>query len=197
MHASSLVPLRLAAASVAIFALAGSGCQSTAHRAGGAPDGPLRAMERPVDLQRFMGDWYVVAHIPTFIEKHAHNAIERYELDDDGTIATTFSFNKAGPDGPRKTYRPRGFVYNTETNAEWRMRFVWPFKAAYLIVYLDDHYETTVIGVPDRSYAWIMARTPTLPETRLRELETLLAETGHDVSKLRRVPQIRPARSDE
>ncbi|MDP6879185.1 MAG: lipocalin family protein, partial [Candidatus Marinimicrobia bacterium] len=29
-----------------------------------------------VDLEKFMGDWYVIANIPTFIEKGAVNAIE-------------------------------------------------------------------------------------------------------------------------
>ena len=45
-----------------------------------------------VDLERYMGDWYVIANIPTFIEKKATNAIESYKLSDDGTISTTFSF---------------------------------------------------------------------------------------------------------
>ena len=47
-----------------------------------------------VDLPRFMGDWYVIANIPTPFEKDAHNPIETYKLDGDGTIATTFTFNK-------------------------------------------------------------------------------------------------------
>ena len=45
-----------------------------------------------VDLERFMGDWYVIANIPTFVEKGAHNAVETYELNPDGTIRTTFTF---------------------------------------------------------------------------------------------------------
>ncbi|MGB5735066.1 MAG: lipocalin family protein, partial [Thiohalocapsa sp.] len=44
-----------------------------------------------VDLERFMGDWYVVANIPTFVEKGAHNPVESYALNPDGTIATTFT----------------------------------------------------------------------------------------------------------
>jgi apolipoprotein D and lipocalin family protein len=47
-----------------------------------------------VDIDRFMGDWYVIASIPTSIEKSAFNAVESYRLDSDGTIATTFSFRK-------------------------------------------------------------------------------------------------------
>lgn len=159
------------------------GCQSGPARE------PLRAIDRPIQLERFMGDWYVIAHIPAFIEDEAYNGLESYRLAADGTIATTYTFNKGGFDGPLKSYHPTGFIYNQETRAEWRMQFLWPFKSAYLIVYLDDTYETTIIGVPDRGYAWIMARSKTLPEKRYQELVAMLAQSGHDISKLRRVPQ--------
>lgn len=149
---------------------------------------PLRAIDRRIDLPRFMGDWYVIAHIPTFIEDEAYNAVESYTLADDGTIPTTYVFNNGSFDGPLKTYNPRGFVHNQETYTEWRMQFVWPFKSAYLIVYLDADYQTTIIGVPDRDYAWIMARTKTLPDARYQELVDILTKTGHDTTKLRRVP---------
>ena len=31
-----------------------------------------------------------------------------------------------------------------------------------------EDYSTTIIGVPDKSYIWIMARTPTVDEAHLR-----------------------------
>ena len=166
-----------------------SACQTAPAGSVASSPAPLRALDRSIDLERFMGDWYVLAHIPTFIEKEAYNAVERYELAADGTIPTTFFFNQGSFDGPLKTYRPRGFIYNQETRTEWRMRFVWPFKASYLIVDLDPNYETVIIGVPNRRYAWIMSRTKFIPEPRYQELVARLAETGHDVTKLRRIPQ--------
>lgn len=54
---------------------------------------PLKTVEN-VDLPRFMGPWYVIACIPTFIETEAYNAIEEYRLQPDGTIQTIFTFNK-------------------------------------------------------------------------------------------------------
>ena len=33
-----------------------------------------------VDLPKFMGDWYVIAAIPTMIETKSFNAIENYKL---------------------------------------------------------------------------------------------------------------------
>src|SRR5690606_8585824 len=112
----------------------------------------------------FMGDWFVIANIPTFLEKGAHNAVESYRLDSDGTIDTTYTFNKNSFDGPRKTYHPRGFVVDRESNAVWGMQFVWPIKADYRIVHLNDDYTQTIIGREARDYVWIMARTPVIPE---------------------------------
>lgn len=182
----TLVHTYLGYALLAALAGLGFGCQASSSNA--MHQEPLRAIDRRVDLQRFMGDWYVIAHIPAFIEDEAHNAVESYRLDEEGTIATTYVFNNGSFDGPLKTYRPKGFIYNRETNAEWRMQFLWPFKSAYLIAYLDESYQTTIIGVPNRGYVWIMARSKTLPEARYQELVKWLADNGHDISELRRVP---------
>ena len=142
-----------------------------------------------VDLDRFMGDWYVIANIPTFLEKGAHNAVENYALNDDGTIATTFTFRDGSFDGKQKEYTPKGLVTNTETNALWGMRFIWPIKADYRIVYLDNDYTQTVIGRQKRDYIWIMARTPEIPEQDYQRLVEFAASIGYDTSKIRRVPQ--------
>ena len=111
----AIKPVRIAFACCTAAML--SCCQSVAPEVTTNPD-PLRATDRPIDLERFMGDWYVIAHIPVFIEKNAYNAVESYSLAPDGTIPTTYTFNQGGFDGPLKTYRPRGFVHDTTTNAE-------------------------------------------------------------------------------
>ena len=142
-----------------------------------------------VNLGRFMGDWYVIANIPTSLEAGAHNAVESYHLADDGTIDTVFTFRKDSFDGPEKRYTPRGFIKNAETNAEWRMRFVWPFKAEYLIVYLNDDYTHTVVGRSKRDYVWIMSRTPDIAAADYEAILTFLSELGYDTGLIRRVPQ--------
>ena len=142
-----------------------------------------------VDIERFMGDWYVIANIPTFLEKGAHNAVETYELDEDGTIATTFSYRKDSFDGKQKEYNPRGFIRDTESNALWGMRFIWPFKGDYRIIYLDDDYTQTVIGRQKRDYVWIMARTPEIPDADYDRIVDFVGSIGYDVSKIQRVPQ--------
>lgn len=142
-----------------------------------------------VDIQRFMGKWYVIANIPTFVERGAHNAVESYKLNEDGSIDTTFTFNKDSFDGPVKQYNPKGFIINKKTNAEWRMQFVWPIKAEYLIIYLDDDYTTTVIGRSKKDYVWIMARTPVISDSQYNAILNFLQDIGYDISKIKRVQQ--------
>lgn len=142
-----------------------------------------------VDLDRFMGDWYVIANIPTFVEKGAHNAVETYALNDDGTIATTFVFNKDGFDGKRKQYNPKGFVTDTASNAIWGMQFIWPIKADYRIVHLTEDYSQTIIARNKRDFVWVMARTPTIPEADFQAMVQKIADMGYELDKLERVPQ--------
>jgi apolipoprotein D and lipocalin family protein len=142
-----------------------------------------------VELSRFMGSWYVIGVIPTFIEKEAYNSVESYKLDADGTIATTFTFNKGAFDGPIKTYTPRGFVVENTNNAEWGMRFIWPIKAEYKIAYLSADYSQTIIARNARDYVWIMARTPVIADAQYKTLTDYVASLGYDISKLQKVPQ--------
>ena len=142
-----------------------------------------------VDLERFMGDWYVIANIPTFIEKNATNAIESYTMADKGKVNTIFTFFQESPKGKKKTYKPIGYIYNKETNAEWRMQFIWPFKMPFYIIDLDEEYSYTVIGIPSRKYVWIMARDSVLPDEIYDKIIDNLELIGYNISKIKKVPQ--------
>ena len=159
----------------------GSGCQSTYF------SDPIRTMSY-VDLDRFAGDWYVIAAIPTFIETEAYDAVETYSAPVDGQVATTFRFRDGGFDGPEKVYNPMGFVREGTGNAIWGMQFVWPIKAEYRIVYVDENYYFTIIGRSKRDFVWIMARSADISESRYKELVAMVEAEGYDLSKIRRVP---------
>ena len=160
-------------ATVAIILMA-SGCTSQK---------PMPAVDF-VDLQRFMGDWYVIANIPTFVEKNAFNPVESYQLNNDGTVATTFTFNSGSADGELRQYHPKGFIKDTSSNAIWSMQFIWPFKADYRVVYLDESYQKTIIGRNRRDYVWIMARTPKIPESDYTKFVSKVESLGYDINSL-------------
>jgi apolipoprotein D and lipocalin family protein len=174
----------LLAAGVGAVAALLTACQST----GATRALPPLALAPSVDIPRFMGDWYVIAAIPTFLEKDAFGGKENYRREADGTIATTFSFRAGALDGPPRTYRSTGFVLGAN-GAVWGQQYIWPIKADYRISYVAADYSATVITREKRDYVWIMARTPTMDEAELQKLIAFAAAQGYEPAKIQRVPQ--------
>ena len=144
---------------------------------------PLKTVDY-VDIERFMGEWYVIATIPTFVERSAHNPIEHYELNEDGSIATTFRFQKTNAIGETRELTAKGFIQNSSTNAVWGVQFIWPVKADYRIIKLDENYQITMVGRTKRDYLWIMSRQQPIPADQLAELLNFAGEVGYDTTKV-------------
>ena len=162
----------------------------TAIVAGCASTQPAITPVASVDLPRFMGDWYVIAHIPSRPERDAYDAVESYRLDADGRIRTTYTQRKGSFSAPVETMEPVGTVVEGTNNAVWGMQFVWPIKAEYVIVDLAPDYSRTIIGRSKRDYVWLMARAPQLPEPELQAAIARIKALGYDTSKLRMVPHV-------
>lgn len=162
------------------------GCTSKADK----QYGPLKTVEK-VDIQKFMGRWYVIANIPTFLEKGAHNAVETYTWNkEENRIDIDFKFNADSFDGKEKSIPQKGWIHDSSTNAYWKVQPFWPLKFSYLIIDLDEKYSYTVVSVPDRDYIWIMARTPQMDKALLdRIISKAKDQWGFDISKIQMVPQ--------
>lgn len=165
---------------VFMLAFMGFGCATAQPR--------LKTVEK-LDLEKFMGKWYVIACIPVFIEAKAYNETEEYNQLPDGSINTVLTFNKGSFDGPQKRYNPRGFVVDRVNNSTWKMQFIWPIKAEYLVTYIADDYSQTIVSRNKRDYVWIMARTPEIPPADYERLVEEIKTQGYNLNKLRKVPQ--------
>lgn len=162
------------------FALAGIGACASYP--------PMPPVEK-IDIDRFMGSWYVIANIPTRWEKNIVNAVETYTLVEDNVVETVFEYREGGVDGELKRMTPTGFITDHPSNALWGMQFVWPIKADYRIVYINSDYTQTIIGREKRDYVWIMARTPEIPERDFEKLASEVESLGYAIEDLQRVPQ--------
>jgi len=138
-----------------------------------------------LDLERFMGNWFVVAGIPTYFEKDAYNPIERYSLNIDGSVKTVFSYNKGSITGPSKSMNAIGFIPDSTKPSIWEMQFVWPVRADYRVVYLSPDYEFTIVGRKKRDYLWIMSRQQPVPEDEFNALMKYAAGLGYNLDDVR------------
>lgn len=149
----------------------------------------------PIDLTRFMGNWYVIASIPTRFERSAYNAIETYELRSDGNVDTMFRFRDSAFDAPVKTIHSTGYIKGGTGNAMWGVQVFWPIKAQYIVAYLKEDYSQAIVARDARDYTWIMARTPTIPQADYDALVSRAVNLGYRRAAIRKVPQAWPETS--
>ena len=149
---------------------------------------PLRTVER-VDMDRYLGRWYVIANIPYFLEKGKVASYDTYARKPDGTLVNNFTFRKGGPDAPETTWHGSAWVVNTRTNAEWKVRFIWPFTSTYLVLELDPDYRWAVVGTPGRGLLWILARDRQMSAATYAAILERIRAQGYDPAQLAKVPQ--------
>jgi apolipoprotein D and lipocalin family protein len=150
---------------------------------------PFQKVVDRIDLQSFLGSWYVVGVMPTPFEKGAANGVETYSLDAKGNIRVEYVFYKGGPGGKRKVMRQKGWIVDRERNSEWKVQPLWPLKLPYLIIDAADDYRYAVIGTNNYKYVWIMSRTPSISETDYAGILSRLEERGYEVEKIQRMRQ--------
>jgi apolipoprotein D and lipocalin family protein len=142
-----------------------------------------------LDLQNFMGRWYVISLIPNWIEKGASNSYDDYELNKDGTIDITYHAIK---DGVERTIRQKGIIADKSVLSRWKIQFIKPwvpfYKAPYEVIILDNNYEYMAVGYPDNTFGWIMARSTLLDEQKYNQILVELDEKfGYDKNAFEKV----------
>ena len=156
----------------------------------GADREPLPTPAEPVDLDQYAGEWYVHGAIPLkipfFSDAEARNYLEYYERTGPETIRMTSSFD--APNDKRRSFSFKASVIDDLYNATWSIGLVWPLKAKYSIMYLDEGYQTTVVASPKRNNAWIMSREPYMSDERYAEMLGVMADAGFDPTAFRKVP---------
>jgi apolipoprotein D and lipocalin family protein len=169
-----------------------------------APRGsPLTGMDRPIDIPRFMGRWYVLANIPTKFDKGTMmNKTEDYLWNENKQcIDIEFRYQKK-VNGKIQLIRQRSTVANA-ANTVWTLApkvgiFYIPFGIPYLILYCSEDYSQCIIGVPDRSYLWIMIRTQgTVEPTIFASLVGRAVDLGYDAEKIVAARQKWPGKTYE
>lgn len=142
-----------------------------------------------VDMNRFSGDWYVIGLIPTPFEKDAANGVENYSINDEGIIRVEYTYRKGSPNGKEKIMYQKGWIYNSDTNAEWRVRPLWPLKLPYYILELAEDYSYTVIGTNNYKYLWIMARKPYINNNLYSDIVDRMEQRGFNPGAIIKMEQ--------
>lgn len=173
---------------IAFIALLLSACASAPPNPNPRADVPL-TLAPQVNLDKFMGRWYVIANIPYFAERGYVGSYVEYSLRKDGAIDDYFFGHKKNFDAPLDKKTLKDTVVEGSNNAHWKSSPFWPLSFDFLILDVDPDYKTALIGYPDKKWGWIFARTPDVDDATYARLLDRLYAQGYDTARFRKVPQ--------
>lgn len=171
---------------VLLTALLMASCATPWVESGEDEDVPLTAVGY-VDLNRYMGRWYLIANIPYFAERGNLAPYVEYSLRKDGVIDDRYTALSGFDQEP---FVKNGYIeiLNPITNAEGRITFLPPIWQEYSVLYLDDDYKYSMIGHPTRNYCWVFSREPSMPDEIYHAMLAVLAANRFDTRRVLRIP---------
>lgn len=142
-----------------------------------------------LDLKKFQGTWYEIAHNPWFPEKDCFSMIAHYKLTENNQIIVTNICRKKGFDGEISKVTGKAWLVNPKIKAKWEVQFIWPFTLDYWVIDLEENYNYAVIGEPERENLWILSRKPIMKKRLLSKIIKATKSKGYDLSNLILTPQ--------
>lgn len=143
----------------------------------------------PIDLQRYMGRWYVIADTPFLSESDYVGSYDEWTLRGDGSIDDKYLGRRHGFDQPATGSQFVAKVMSGTGNTKWRVGLIWPFEVVVVTAYVDPEYRYTIRCMADGNMIWVLARAPEMDEATYAGMLARLAAMGFNTDKLRRVPQ--------
>lgn len=163
-------------------------CASTPPNPNPLKDAPLQ-LAPSVDLDRYMGRWYVIANIPYFAERDFVGAYIDFSLRKDGRIDDVYHGRKGGFEKKESSFALVDHVVEGTNNAMWRASPFWPVSFANPILYVDPEYRYALIGYPDKSKGWVFARDALMDDATYADCLKRFEAQGYDTSRFLLVPQ--------
>jgi len=134
-----------------------------------------------VDLNKYLGKWYEIAHLPFKFEDGCSNITATYALNKNGGISV---LNECSKNGQTKQAKGKAKIVDINSGAKLKVTFFWPFYGDYWIIKLDENYNYSVVGTPSRKFLWILSRTKQIDNELNFQLREFAKSKGFKVDNL-------------
>ena len=142
---------------------------------------------RPVDnfqIERYLGKWYEIARLDHSFERGLSSVNAEYSLRPDGGI-NVINRGFSSRDNKWKEIEGKGSFVDHNDVGFLKVSFFGPFYGSYVVFDLDrDNYSYALVCGPDKSYLWLLARSPQMDDNLKKRLVDKAASLGFDTTKL-------------
>lgn len=148
-----------------------------------------------VDASQYLGTWYEIARLDHSFERGLEQVTANYSKNEDGSIKV---INRGYNPTKNEWEEAEGKAYFVEAPhadgtylGKLKVSFFGPFYGAYNIMELDKpYYNYVMVCGPDKSYLWILSRTPQLTYPIKQELISKAKALGFETDALIHVNQV-------
>lgn len=139
---------------------------------------------KPFDSAKYLGKWYEIARLDHSFERGLDHVTAEYSLRGDGGLKVVNRGYKSA-DAVWKESVGKAYFVDKLDEAYLKVSFFGPFYGSYIVFELEPRdYNYALISGPDKSYFWLLSRTPTLDPALQQRLVAKAQSLGFDTSKL-------------
>jgi apolipoprotein D and lipocalin family protein len=142
---------------------------------------------KPVDhfkLEKYLGQWYEIARLDHSFERGLTHVTANYSLRDDGGVRV-LNRGYSKKEKKWKEAEGKGYFVQARDQGYLKVSFFGPFYGSYIIFDLDhENYQYSLVCGPDKSYLWVLARSPEMSRNLKNTLVAKAAALGFDTNKL-------------
>jgi apolipoprotein D and lipocalin family protein len=142
---------------------------------------------KPVDnfkLEKYLGKWYEIARLDHSFEKGLSRVTAEYSLRPDGGVKV-INRGYSAKDNKWKEALGKAYFVKGPDQGFLKVSFFGPFYGSYVIFALDhENYQYALVSGPDKSYLWLLARSPKMNEDIKNDLIVKAKAAGFDTGKL-------------
>jgi apolipoprotein D and lipocalin family protein len=120
------------------------------------------------DAERYLGTWHEIARLDQSFQRGLEQVTATYSRNPDGTIRVVNRGLRTTTGEERSATARARFLREPEV-ASLAVSFLWPFEGGYHVIRLAPDYSIALVTSNDRSFLWLLSRTPTLPEPVVAE----------------------------
>jgi apolipoprotein D and lipocalin family protein len=141
----------------------------------------------PVDnfnIERYLGKWYEIARLDHSFERGLTSVNAEYSLRSDGGLRV-MNRGYSKKENKWKEIEGKGYFVNRKDEGFLKVSFFGPFYGSYVVFDLDrENYSYALVCGPDKSYFWLLARSPRIEDELKKRLVNKAAALGFDTKKL-------------
>jgi len=136
------------------------------------------------DLNRYLGKWYEIARLDHSFERGLERITAEYSMRDDGGVSVV-NRGYSIEDDEWKVAEGKAYFVDDENMGYLKVSFFGPFYGSYVVFEIDQEgYEYAFVSGPDRSYLWLLSRTPGVRPEIIETFKRTSKELGFDTSTL-------------